>query len=204
VAELLRAGRLVPVATLADAAIAEPLASALLSGGLPVLEITFRTPAAADAIREARRIPDLTVGAGTVLSAAQAEAAAEAGAHFAVSPTTNPEVVERCRDLGLPFFPGAATPSEIEGARDLGAKTVKLFPAASLGGPDFVRAVSAIYPDMTFIPTGGIGCESLADYGALPSVLACAGSWIAADGLLRERKFDQVASLAREAVSLMS
>jgi 2-dehydro-3-deoxyphosphogluconate aldolase / (4S)-4-hydroxy-2-oxoglutarate aldolase len=193
--------RIVPVAAIHDSDQTEALAGALLHAGLPCLEITFRTAAAADAIRRASRIKDLLVGAGTVLSPEQADAAAEAGAQFAVAPGTNPAVVERCRVLGLPFFPGAATPSEIERARALGARTVKLFPAASIGGPGFVRAVSAVYPDMCFIPTGGIGPETLAEYTRLSSVLACAGSWIAAEPLVRGGEFERIGRLAREAVA---
>jgi 2-dehydro-3-deoxyphosphogluconate aldolase / (4S)-4-hydroxy-2-oxoglutarate aldolase len=193
--------RVVPVANISDPDETEAIAGALIPAGLTCLEITFRTAAAPDAIRRARRIAGLLVGAGTVLSVEQAAAAAAAGAQFAVAPGTNPAVVERCRELRLPFFPGAATPSEIERARDLGARTVKLFPAAAIGGPAFVRAVSSVYPDMGFIPTGGIGPETVADYTRLSSVVACGGSWITAESLVRGRRFDRIGRLAKEAVA---
>lgn len=142
----------------------------------------------------------MLVGAGTVLSPEQARAAFEAGAQFALAPGTSGEVVDCCRELGLPFFPGVATPTEIERARRLGRHTVKVFPIAQLGGVGFLRAVSATYPDVRFIPTGGIGPDSLADYLALESVVACGGSWLVRRELLREGRFDEVERLARGAL----
>jgi 2-dehydro-3-deoxyphosphogluconate aldolase/(4S)-4-hydroxy-2-oxoglutarate aldolase len=150
----------------------------LLADGLTTVEITFRSPAAADAIRRVSAIDGLTVGAGTVLDEEQLAAAAEAGASFAVAPSTNPVVIDAARHAGIPFVPGAATPTEIERARSLGCDVIKIFPAAVLGGPAFIRAVSAVFPDVKFIPTGGITAETAADYLALPSVLACGGTWL--------------------------
>jgi 2-dehydro-3-deoxyphosphogluconate aldolase / (4S)-4-hydroxy-2-oxoglutarate aldolase len=199
----LAARRLIPVATIADEQHADGLAGALMRAGLSCVEITFRTTAAAEAIRRVRAVPGLLVGAGTVLSCEQAEAAADAGAHFAVAPGTDASVIDCCGALGLPFFPGVATPTEIENARRLGCRTLKLFPASQLGGPSFVRAVAAIYPDVRFVPTGGIGPEALAEYSRLSSVLACAGSWIAPPSLLRDGRFDEVERLAREAVAVL-
>jgi 2-dehydro-3-deoxyphosphogluconate aldolase / (4S)-4-hydroxy-2-oxoglutarate aldolase len=191
--------RVVPVASLDDGDQAEATARALQRGGLDCIEITFRTAAAVEALRRARAVDGMLVGAGTVLSPEQAAVAADAGADFAVAPGTNPAVVEACRALGLPFFPGVATPSEIETARALGRTTLKLFPAAQVGGAGFLRAVSATYPDVRFLPTGGIGADSAADYLAIPSVLAVGGSWLVQPELLRAGRFDEVERLAREA-----
>jgi 2-dehydro-3-deoxyphosphogluconate aldolase/(4S)-4-hydroxy-2-oxoglutarate aldolase len=191
--------RVVPVASLDDGDQAEATARALQRGGLDCIEITFRTAAAAEALRRARAVDGMLVGAGTVLSPEQAAVAADAGADFAVAPGTNPAVVEACRALGLPFFPGVATPSEIETARALGRTTLKLFPAAQVGGAGFLRAVSATYPDVRFLPTGGIGADTVADYLAVPSVLAVGGSWLVRPELLRAGRFDEVERLAREA-----
>jgi 2-dehydro-3-deoxyphosphogluconate aldolase / (4S)-4-hydroxy-2-oxoglutarate aldolase len=191
--------RVVPVASLDDGDQAEATARALQRGGLDCIEITFRTAAAAEALRRARAVDGMLVGAGTVLSPEQAAVAADAGADFAVAPGTNPAVVEACRALGLPFFPGVATPSEIETARALGRTTLKLFPAAQVGGVGFLRAVSATYPDVRFLPTGGIGADTAADYLAVPSVLAVGGSWLVRPELLRAGGFDEVERLAREA-----
>jgi 2-dehydro-3-deoxyphosphogluconate aldolase/(4S)-4-hydroxy-2-oxoglutarate aldolase len=194
--------RLLPVLAVADADQAEAACRALLAGGVACAEITFRTDAAVDAIRRVSGIDGLLVGAGTVLSPEQAALAAEAGARFAVAPGTNERVVAACRELGLPFFPGVATPSEIERARELGCRTLKVFPAATVGGVGFLRAVSATYPDVQFIPTGGIGLANLAEYLAVPSVLACGGSWLCEKGLLAGGRFDEVERLAREAMDV--
>jgi 2-dehydro-3-deoxyphosphogluconate aldolase / (4S)-4-hydroxy-2-oxoglutarate aldolase len=191
--------RVVPVASLDDGDQAEATARALQRGGLDCIEITFRTAAAAEALRRARAVDGMLVGVGTVLSPEQAAVAADAGADFAVAPGTNPAVVEACRALGLPFFPGVATPSEIETARALGRTTLKLFPAAQVGGVGFLRAVSATYPDVRFLPTGGIGADTAAEYLAVPSVLAVGGSWLVRPELLRAGRFDEVERLAREA-----
>ena len=146
VVEQLRAGRVVPVVTLEDPARAPEVGAALLAGGIGCIEITFRQAGAAEAIRLAREVDGLLVGAGTVLSADQARAAHDAGASFAVAPGTNEDVVRACDELGLPFFPGVATASEIERARVLGRRVVKVFPAAQVGGPAFLRAVSRDVP----------------------------------------------------------
>jgi 2-dehydro-3-deoxyphosphogluconate aldolase/(4S)-4-hydroxy-2-oxoglutarate aldolase len=191
--------RVVPVTALDDGDQAEALARALLAGGLSCIEITFRTSAAAEAIGRARAVDGMIVGAGTVLSPEQARQAAEAGAQFAVAPGTNDDVVAACRELGLPFFPGVATPSEIEHARALGLRVVKVFPAATVGGVDFLKAVSATYPEMRYVPTGGVTSASLADYLAVPSVLAVGGSWLARPELLRAGRYDEIERLAREA-----
>jgi 2-dehydro-3-deoxyphosphogluconate aldolase/(4S)-4-hydroxy-2-oxoglutarate aldolase len=197
----LEQARVLAVMTCDDADQAEAASRALLAGGLSCVEIAFRTPAAAEALRRIAGIEGLLAGAGTILDPSQANAAAAAGARFAVAPGTTPAVVEACAQAGLPFFPGVATPSEIETARGLGCRVLKVFPAATLGGPAFLRAVSAPYLDVRFVPTGGVNAGNLRDYLALPSVLACGGSWMVEPRLLREGRFDEVEQLAREAVA---
>ena len=195
--------RVVAVVTATDGETAEAACRALARGGLSCAEITFRTEAAAEAISRAALIEGFVVGAGTVLSEQQARLARDAGAAFAVAPGTNDEVVHACAGLDLPFVPGAATATEIDHCRTLGCDVVKLFPAGSLGGPGFVKAMSAVYPDVRFVPTGGIDSTSLSTYLALPSVLACGGSWLVDGRLLAERRFDEVERLAREVVELV-
>lgn len=188
-------GRVLPVLTAASADDAERACEALLAGGLTSVEITFRTDAAAAAIRRASRIDGLLVGAGTVLSVEQLDAALEAGAKFAVAPSTSPAVVEAAQRAGVPFVPGAATPTEIDVARSLGCDVVKIFPASLVGGPAFIKAVSSVFPEVKFVPTGGITAENLGDYLALPSVLACGGTWITA-------RLDGIEERARAAASV--
>ena len=192
--------RVLPVLTCDDPSQAEAACHALLAGGTPCVEITFRTDAAVAAIERVSKIAGMLVGAGTILDSDQARAAAAAGARFAVAPGTRPEVLHACADLGLPFFPGVATPTEVDSARALGCRTLKVFPAATLGGPAFIRAVSAPYRDVRFIPTGGVNADNLADFLAVPTVLACGGSWMCEQRLLREGRFDEIERLAREAV----
>jgi 2-dehydro-3-deoxyphosphogluconate aldolase/(4S)-4-hydroxy-2-oxoglutarate aldolase len=197
--ERLASTRVVPVVAVDDADQAEALARALVAGGIGCIEITFRTAAAAEAIRRARRVEGMLVGAGTVLSAEQAEDAAEAGAQFAVAPGTNDDVVTAAHAVGLPFLPGVATATEIDHARALGLTAVKVFPAAAVGGVDFLKAVSAVYPDTRFMPTGGVTRATLGDYLAVPSVLAVGGSWLAPRDALRAGRYDEIERLAREA-----
>ncbi|MDX1691291.1 MAG: bifunctional 4-hydroxy-2-oxoglutarate aldolase/2-dehydro-3-deoxy-phosphogluconate aldolase [Acidimicrobiia bacterium] len=156
------------------------LADALVDGGLPCAEVTFRTPAAIEAVAalSAAR-PDLLVGAGTVLTVAQAEAATAAGARFVVSPHFDAEVVAWCVDRGIPVAPGAATPTEVVTAMRSGAGLVKFFPAESAGGVRALATLSGVYPGVRFMPTGGIDADNLADYLAIPAVAACGGTWIA-------------------------
>lgn len=201
---LLCCTRILPVLAVNDADQAEAACRALLAGGVACAEITFRTDAAVDAIRRVSAISGLLVGAGTVLSAEQADLAAQAGAKFAVAPGTNDSVVAACRDLGLPFFPGVATPSEIEHARALGCRTLKVFPASTVGGVAFLRAVSATYSDVRFIPTGGIGAGNLAEYLAVPSVVACGGSWLCDKRLLDAGQYNEVERLSREAMEMVA
>jgi 2-dehydro-3-deoxyphosphogluconate aldolase/(4S)-4-hydroxy-2-oxoglutarate aldolase len=192
--------RVIAIAEFDTAEQAECGGSALMRGGLSSIEVTCGAPlATAAAIKGARRVEGLLVGAGTVLTAAQAELAARAGAHYASSPATNMEVVHACRELELPCFPGVATPSEIERLWALGLRVVGLFPAAAVGGTAFLQAVGTTYPGMRFLPSGGIGLETLRNYLALPTVLAVGCSRIVRREHLRAKSFERVEWLAREA-----
>jgi 2-dehydro-3-deoxyphosphogluconate aldolase/(4S)-4-hydroxy-2-oxoglutarate aldolase len=202
VVDRLATSRIVAVLTAADADEAERAGEALLAGGLTSVEITFRTDAAADAIRRVARNDELLVGAGTILSPDQLALAVDAGARFAVAPGTNESVVDAARDAGIPFIPGVATPSEIERARSRGCHVLKVFPASVLGGPAFLEAIGPVYRDVRFVPTGGVRPENVSSYLELPSVLACGGTWICEQTLLRERRFDEIERRAREAVEL--
>lgn len=196
------AARLVPVVVLDDAASAAPLAEALTAGGLPVAEVTFRTPAAATVLRRLADRADLVVGAGTVLSAAHVDEAVEAGARFIVSPGLSAAVVRRCVDLGVPVLPGVATASEVMQALDLGLDTVKFFPAEANGGLAAVKALAAAFPQVRFVPTGGITVDSAPTYLAHPAVAAVGGSWMVAPDLLASGRWDEVAGRCVAATSL--
>ena len=196
--------RVVPVLTAMDADQAEHACRALIAGGLSAVEITFRTDAAAEAIRRAAGVDGLLVGAGTVLSSEQLEQAVDAGARFAVAPGTNDRVVEAAQHADVPFIPGVATPSEIERARALGCTVLKVFPASVVGGPAFLKAVAPVYPDVRFVPTGGVNPDNLVSYLEVPAVLACGGTWICERKLLEDRRFDEIERRAREAVELAS
>ncbi|BAL89872.1 putative KDPG and KHG aldolase [Actinoplanes missouriensis 431] len=168
----------VPVVVLDDPGRAAALGEALVGGGLPIAEVTLRTPGALAGIAAMAENPDLLVGAGTVLTAAQADAAVEAGARFVVSPGLSRAVVERCRALRVPVLPGVATATEVLAAADLGLDAVKFFPAATSGGAPAVAALAAVFAGMRFVPTGGITAANAGEYLALPSVLAVGGSWM--------------------------
>lgn len=200
--ERLRACRVVPVVKMPSAECAEGLGRALLAGGLPCIEVTFRSAAAEAGIRNLCRLPELLVGAGTIRSLEQARAAQRAGAQFLVSPGLRPDVVKFALDEGLPVSPGVCTPTEVEQALDLGVSVLKFFPAESFGGIGTLKALSAVYPDVSFIPTGGINADNLARYLALGNVLACGGSWLAETSLLSEGRFDEIERRAREAASI--
>jgi 2-dehydro-3-deoxyphosphogluconate aldolase / (4S)-4-hydroxy-2-oxoglutarate aldolase len=198
----LAAHRLVPVVVIDDADHADGLAQALVDGGLPVAEVTFRTAAAVDAIRAMSARGDVLVGAGTVLTPAQVDAAVEAGASYIVSPGTSRAVVERCQEHGVLALPGAVTATEVQAALELGLTAVKFFPAGTSGGAKAVAALAAPFQDVGFVPTGGIGPNDLAEYLALPSVLAVGGSWMVPRDAVREGDFDVVRDLSAAAVSL--
>ena len=198
--DVLLSRRLVPVVVLADATRAEGLADALVAGGLDVAEVTFRTPAAEEVIRRMAKHPDLAVGAGTVVSAEQVDVAADAGARFVVSPGLSRPVVERARDRGVPVLPGVVTPSEVIAALDLGIDTLKFFPAAQYGGVATLQALAAPFPDVRFVPTGGVSPENLADYLSLPHVPAVGGSWMVRPELVEAGDLDAVTTLTAQAV----
>lgn len=200
--EQIRRARVVPVVTVRDAADAVPLAESLAGAGLPVVEITLRTAAGLDAIREAASVRGAVVGAGTVTTREQATAALDAGARFVVSPGLVEEVMLACRDRGILALPGIATPTELLRAVALGASVVKLFPAAVLGGPAMVRALAALNPELGFVPTGGIDLETARDYLAIPQVIAVGGSWMVPGSVLAARDWPAVAELARECATL--
>ncbi len=194
----------VPVVVLDDAKDALPLADALLEGGLPLAEVTFRTDAAEESIRQmTKQHPEMLIGAGTVLSAEQANRAVSAGAKFIVSPGTNPEVVEFCLDNNIPVTPGVCTPSEVEAGLGFGLDVLKFFPAEQAGGVAFIKALSAPYRNVKFMPTGGISPSNLKDYLACPAVLACGGSWMVKGQLIKDGNFAEITRLCKEARSLV-
>ena len=194
---------IVPVVSLPKIEDALPLAEALLEGGCGCAEITFRTAAAAEAIARIRsRFPEILLGAGTVLTAGQAETAINSGAEFIVAPGTNPTVVDYCLSKGVTIFPGVCTPTEIEMALSKGVDVLKFFPAEPMGGVKFLQAVCAPYKNVRFIPTGGIDTKNIGHYLALPQVVACGGSWMVKPELFEAGDFARVRQLAGEAVAL--
>jgi 2-dehydro-3-deoxyphosphogluconate aldolase/(4S)-4-hydroxy-2-oxoglutarate aldolase len=196
--------KLIPMVVMDKAEHAAGFAEALVAGGLPVAEITFRTPAAEASIRALADRRDVLVGAGTVLTVEQADRAISAGAKFLVAPGTNPRVVEHVLMRGVPMIPGVATPTDIELAMSLGVTTLKFFPAEQLGGTATLKALAGPYPDVRFVPTGGITPELLPQYLKLPTVLACGGSWLAPRDLLAAGKFDAIKALVEQAVKIIS
>jgi 2-dehydro-3-deoxyphosphogluconate aldolase/(4S)-4-hydroxy-2-oxoglutarate aldolase len=194
---------IIPVVSIPKLEDALPLAEALLEGGLPCAEITFRTAAAAEAVARIRsRFPEIFLGAGTVLTIEQAETAISAGAEFIVSPGTNLTVVDYCLSTGATIFPGVCTPTEIEMALSKGVDVVKFFPAEPMGGVNFLQAICAPYRNVRFIPTGGIDTKNLGQYLALPQVVACGGSWMVKPELFEAGDFAKVKQLAGEAAAL--
>ena len=195
---------LVPVIEIPDPQLAGPLADALLAAGLPCAEITFRTPGAAAAIRAiAQRHPGMLVGAGTVLSPDQVDQALDAGARFLVSPGFSPAVVSHALDRGAVMLPGACTPTEVEMARAAGIELVKFFPAEPAGGVPYLQALTAPYPSLRFVPTGGIDARNAASYLAIGQVIAVGGSWMAPRSLIAGREFGAITQRARDAVALI-
>lgn len=185
--------KLVPVIVIDDPENAAPLARALVEGGLPCAEVTFRTAGAAEAIRRmVDAHPDMLVGAGTVLTPQQAAEARKAGATFVVSPGFNPAVVDYCQEHGIPIYPGVCTPTEIEAALQKGLEVLKFFPAEPMGGLAFLKAISAPYSMLRFMPTGGINAEKLPAYLGFKSVVACGGSWMAPQDWIKAKDFDRI------------
>jgi 2-dehydro-3-deoxyphosphogluconate aldolase/(4S)-4-hydroxy-2-oxoglutarate aldolase len=194
----------VPVVKIERAEDAVDLGKALAAGGLPCAEITFRTEAAEEAIRRiASKLPEVILGAGTVRSVDQADRAVSAGAKFIVSPGFNEKVVDWCLNNEVAVTPGVATPTEIEMATDKGLNILKFFPAEAMGGIKTLKAISAPYVGVKFIPTGGISRNNLADYLALPSVHCCGGSWLVKADLITGGNYDEITKLAQDAVSLV-
>lgn len=202
--EKLAAMRLVPVIVIKDVSKAVPLAKALCEGGLPCAEVTLRTPQAADAIRAiADAMPQMLLGAGTVLTPAQVDIAVNAGAKFIVAPGLNPEVVKYCQSINMPVLPGVCTPSEVEQGLALGLEALKFFPAEAAGGVNMLKALSGPYGNVKFMPTGGITQKNLQEYLAIKSVFACGGSWMVKDDLIAAGDFAAITELTREAVKLL-
>lgn len=199
--------RLICVAVIDKADDAVPLAEALLAGGLNVMEVTFRTAGAADSIARIRRsVPQISIGAGTLLSAEQVKQAAGAGAQFGVSPGLNESVLAEADKNQMPFFPGIMTPTEVGRALDLGCKRLKFFPAETAGGVKMLKALAGpfAHTGVKFVPTGGINAASLADYLAVPQVAAVGGSWMAERKLIAEKAWSKITALTAEAMKIIS
>lgn len=192
--------KVIPVIAIQDADDAVALGRTLMENGMPSAEITFRTPAAAEAIRRMRQaFPQMLIGAGTVLTTAQVDQAIEAGADFIVSPGLNPRIVQYCQARGATIIPGVNNPSLVEQAMELGLNTLKFFPAESSGGLGMLKAMSAVYP-VSFMPTGGISPSNVKDYLALPAVFACGGTWMVPANLIDNREWDKIGALTKQAI----
>lgn len=202
VREALAANVLVPVVVLEDSTHAAPLAQALVEGGLPVAEVTFRTSAAEDSIRIMAERGDIVLGAGTVVTVDQVDRAVRAGATYLVSPGLSRAVVERAQEHGVPIFPGAVTATEIQAALELGLNTVKFFPAQTSGGVEAIKSLAAPFGDLSFIPTGGINTANLGQYLSLNCVHAVGGSWMVAPSWIAAGNFAAVKKVTQDAVSL--
>lgn len=196
--------RIIPVVVLNDAARAEGLAQALINGGLPVAEVTFRTAAAAESIRIMAQHGGVVVGAGTVRSVQQIDQAVEAGAQFIVSPGLRADIVKRAQEIGIPVLPGVATPSEILAAEDLGIKTVKFFPANVYGGAAGIKALSAPFTDIQFVPTGGVKPANLGEFLSVPCIPAVGGSWMVPAKTVDAGEFNKIETMCREATDLVA
>ena len=195
---------IVPVIALDDAKDAKPLAEALIKGGLPCAEVTFRTAAAEESIRiMANEFPEMLVGAGTVLTTEQVDRAVGAGAKFIVSPGLNPEVVKYCVSKNIPVTPGCANPSDVEQAIACGLEVVKFFPAEAAGGLPMIKAMSAPYTQMKFMPTGGISAKNINEYLGFKKIIACGGTWMVKSDLIKAGEFEKIEALTKEAVDTM-
>ena len=195
---------IIPVIKINDAKKAVPLAKALIEGGLPAAEVTFRTDAAEESIRiMASEFPDMLVGAGTVLTIEQVDRAVGAGAKFIVSPGFDPEIVDYCLGKNIPVFPGCITPSEVAQAVKRGLKVIKFFPAEQAGGVAMIKAMGAPYGMVKFMPTGGISAKNLSEYLSCSNIVCCGGSWMVKGDLIAEGNFDKITELTKEAVELV-
>ena len=195
---------IIPVVVLEDAKDAEPLGKALMEGGLPCAEVTFRTAAAEESIRiMAEKFPDMLVGAGTVLTTDQVDRAVAAGAKFIVSPGINPKVVNYCVEKGIPITPGTCNPSNVETAIECGLDVVKFFPAEPAGGLNYIKAIAAPYVNMKFMPTGGVNQKNVVDYLKYNKILACGGSWMVKGDLIKAGNFEKIKELTAEAAAIV-
>ncbi|MBQ1291740.1 MAG: bifunctional 4-hydroxy-2-oxoglutarate aldolase/2-dehydro-3-deoxy-phosphogluconate aldolase [Lachnospiraceae bacterium] len=195
---------IIPVVVLNDAKDAEPLGQALMEGGLPAAEVTFRTDAAEESIRiMAEKFPDMLVGAGTVLTIDQAERAVAAGAKFIVSPGFDPEIVQFCLDRDIPVCPGVQTPSEVIQAYKFGLDHVKFFPAENSGGLAMIKAVGAAFPNMKFMPTGGISASNVTEYLENSKIFCCGGSWMVKGDMIKAGEFDKIKEKVAEAAAIV-
>ncbi|MGN1053858.1 MAG: bifunctional 4-hydroxy-2-oxoglutarate aldolase/2-dehydro-3-deoxy-phosphogluconate aldolase [Erysipelotrichaceae bacterium] len=202
--EMIKGFGVVPVVVLEDANDAKPLAEALIKGGLPVAEVTFRTAAAKESIRiMAESYPEMLVGAGTVLSVKQVDEAMEAGARFIVTPGFDEEVVDYCLSKNIPVFPGVITPTEVTMAVKRGLEVVKFFPASQFGGLKTIKALSAPFGMVKFMPTGGIDASNISEYLSSDKIIACGGSWMVKGDLVKAKDFAKIEALTREAVELV-
>ena len=196
--------KIVPVVVLNDANDALPLADALIKGGLPVAEITFRTDAAKESIRlMSETYPDMLVGAGTVLTTKQVDDAIEAGAKFIVSPGLNPRIVKYCNEKNILIMPGCSNASDIEQSLENNIDVVKFFPAEAAGGLPMIKALAAPYVNVRFMPTGGVNQSNIKDYLSFNRVVACGGTWMVSNKLIEEKNFEEITRLTREAVELV-
>lgn len=194
----------VPVVVLERAEDALPLADALVKGGLPCAEVTFRTDAAEESIRlMSKNYPEMLVGAGTVLTTEQVDRAVAAGAKFIVSPGFDPEIVDYCLEKQIPVLPGCITPSEVAQAVKSGLKTIKFFPAEQAGGVAMLKAMAAPYNMVKFMPTGGINPDNLKNYLEFSRIICCGGSWMVKGDLINSGKFDEIEALTRQAAELV-
>ena len=194
----------VPVVVLNDAKDAAPLAKALCEGGLPCAEVTFRTEAAEESIRiMSEQFPEMLIGAGTVLTTQQVDRAVAAGAKFIVSPGFDPEIVDYCLEKGILVLPGCITPSEVAQAVKRGLSVIKFFPAEQFGGVATLKALSAPYPNVRFMPTGGVSAKNLADYLGFKKIVACGGSWMVKGDMIAAGEFDKIKEMTKEAVALV-
>ncbi len=205
IVNILSASRIIPVVAIDDADAAVPLAKALLNGGLPVVEVTFRTACAAEAIKKINsEVKGITVVAGTVLTVQQLNAAKEAGAKACVAPGFDPAVVKAAADIGMPFCPGIATASELSCALSMGCKIVKFFPAQSAGGVKYIKDLLGAFrfTGVKFMPTGGINASNAADYLSVPEIICCGGTWIAPKQLIAEANWNAIEEIASDAAKL--
>ncbi len=195
---------IIPVIALDNVEDAEPLAKALIDGGLPCAEVTFRTAAAEESIRiMAEKFPQMLVGAGTVLTTEQVDRAVGAGAKFIVSPGLNPKVVKYCVDKGIPVTPGCSNPSDVEVAIELGLDVVKFFPAEAAGGLNMIKSMAAPYTKMKFMPTGGINAKNICNYLDFKKIIACGGSWMVNKDMIAAKDWAGITALTKEAVGTM-